>query len=237
MDFKKIFTKKRILFILLFGILALIGKNINFSAVVGAENQYFTLFQFFGPVAGSFLGPIFGVISVLSAELLDYLIVGKSFSLINIIRLSPMLFAAWYFGAKKKKITAIIPAAAIVLFIAHPIGRHAWVYSLYWLIPIAIAFLSKKYSNNLFLRSLGATFTAHSVGAVAWLYTIPMTAGQWLSLVPITAYERLMFACGITVSYVVFNAVLDKALHKFNWKIPEIQLNKLYILKRVGVRV
>ena len=43
---------KKIFFVLLFGFITLVGSQINFSAIVGAENQAFTLFQFFGPIAG-----------------------------------------------------------------------------------------------------------------------------------------------------------------------------------------
>ena len=91
-----------------------VGNRINFSAVVGAKNQYFTLFQFFGPIAGSFLGSIFGVVAVLFAELADFLIVGKAFSLINIIRLTPMLFAAYYFGSKNKSLKSSV--CVVLLF-------------------------------------------------------------------------------------------------------------------------
>src|SRR3989344_36007 len=101
MEFRKLFSKKRIIFLLLFVIMVFIGNRINFSALIGAENQFFTLFQFFGPIAGSFLGPFFGIISVLGAELVDFLLAGKIFTLVNVIRLTPMLFAAYYFGTKK----------------------------------------------------------------------------------------------------------------------------------------
>jgi len=227
MEIRKILTPKRVLFIALFAVLVFLGNRVNFSAVVGQNNQSFTLFQFFGPVAGSFLGPIFGAVSVLAAQLADYLAFGKAFTLINVLRLAPMLFAAWYFGAKKKQWTVVVPIAAIIAFNLHPVGRQAWLYSMFWLIPIAVAFIRP---NNLFLRSLGATLTAHCVGAVAWLYTVPMTAGQWLGLIPVTAVERLMFAAGIAVSYLAFNIVLDKAFDKFNVKVPEIQLNKLRVI-------
>jgi len=75
MNISKIFTKKGIIFLILFSALALIGMNINFSKLVGAESQFFTLFQFFGPVAGSFLGPIVGALSVLIAQLSNFFIV------------------------------------------------------------------------------------------------------------------------------------------------------------------
>ena len=63
----KIFTPKRILFIALFTALVYLGSQVNFSALIGADNQFFTLFQFFGPIAGSFLGPIYGTLTVLFA--------------------------------------------------------------------------------------------------------------------------------------------------------------------------
>ncbi len=238
MDLKKLFSKKRIIFLLLFIAMVFISNRINFSALVGAENQFFTLFQFFGPIAGSFLGSIFGVIAVLFAELADFLLVGKNFTLINIIRLTPMLFAAYYFGTNRKDISIIVPLIAIAAFIIHPIGRQVWFFSLYWTIPIIVKILPKKYSNNVLLKSLGATFTAHSVGGAAWVWTVPMTAARWIALIPIVAYERLLFAGGIAGSYVVFNTVLDKLAEKFKWNIPTdiLHIDRNYLLFKKPIR-
>jgi len=202
---------ERIFFIFLFSLLVFLGQRVNFSAIVGKENQFFTLFQFFGPVPGSFLGPIFGSLAVLVAEVVDYLVIGKTWNLINLLRLTPMVFAAFYFGSKKKGIL-IIPLLAMLFFNLHPIGKQAWIYSLYWTIPLLCRLLPQKYSQNLFLRSLGATFTAHSIGSVAWIYTIPMTAKQWLMLIPVTAFERLMFSLGITLSYIFLNRLIGELL-------------------------
>src|SRR3989339_577130 len=186
MEIRKIFSKKRIIFLVLFIAMVFVGNRINFSAVVGAKNQYFTLFQFFGPIAGSFLGSIFGVVAVLFAELAD--------------------------------------------FFLHPVGRQVWFYSLYWTIPIIVMVLPKKYSSNVLLKSLGATFTAHSVGGAAWIWAVPMTAEQWIMLIPVTAYERLLFAAGVAGSYVVLNTVMDKLIERFKWSIPSdvLHLDKGY---------
>ena len=132
MDLQKIFTKKRVIFIAIFTVLVLIGKQINFSPLVGADNQFFTLFQFFGPIAGAFLGSIIGALAVLIAELIDFFIVGKEVTLINLLRLSPMIFAAYYFGTKKKNLSIIVPIIAIAAFVLHPVGRQVWFFSLYW---------------------------------------------------------------------------------------------------------
>ncbi len=239
MDIKNMFSKKRILFLLLFIAMVFIGNRINFSALIGAKNQYFTLFQFFGPIAGSFLGPIFGIGAVLFAELADFLVAGKAFTLINLIRLTPMLFAAYYFGTKKKSLSVIVPLIAIGAFVLHPVGREVWFFSLYWTIPIIVMVLPKKYSGNVLLKSLGATFTAHSVGGAAWIWSVPMTAEQWIMLIPIVAYERLLFAAGIAGSYVVVNTLLDKAIEKFKWNIPVdiLHIDRNYLISKKRVRL
>jgi hypothetical protein len=53
-------------------------------------------------------------------------------------------------------------------------------------------------------------------------------------LIPIVAYERLLFAAGIAGSYVVLNTILDKLIEKFKWKIPldVLNIDKNYILSK-----
>ena len=235
MDIKKTFSKKRILFVAVFMAVALIAQRINFSGLVGAENQYFTLFQFFGPIAGSFLGAFFGIISILAAEVIDFFVVGKALTLVNVLRLTPMLFAAYYFGTKgKKKITVAIPAVCMAIFMLHPVGRQVWFFSLYWTIPIIVKMLPVKYADNAFLKGLGATFTAHAIGGAIWIWTVPMTAGQWVGLIPIVAYERLLFAAGIAGSYVLMNTSIDLLVEKFRWKVGDIlKVDKQYSLSKV----
>ena len=86
----------------------------------------------------------------------------------------------------------------MVAFIAHPVGAQAWVYSLYWLIPVVLYFLRKE---SLFLTALGSTFTAHAVGSVIWIYANPMTPQAWLVLIPVVFIERFVFASGMVVAY------------------------------------
>ncbi len=229
-NFNEIFTAKRIMFLALFSVLVLVAKQINFSALIGQENQFFTLFQFFGPIAGSFLGPFIGAGAVLISQITDSLLFGKAFDLIGLVRLTPMLFAAVYFGlyAKKKfNFSAIIPLIAMALFMLHPIGQQVWYFSLFWTIPL-IASIFKK---NLFLRSLGATFTAHSIGGVAWIYSVPMPAEAWIALIPIVAAERIAFALGISVSFIGFTTVLAKLENHIPTSI--ISIDKRYTIKNM----
>ena len=233
MKLNQLITKKGLLFLLIFSILVFVGDRINFSKLVGAQNQFFTLFQFFGPVAGAFLGPVVGVLSVLIAETGSYLLLGKAFTLINVLRLLPMLFAAWYFGTKKDKLSFLIPVAAIALFIAHPVGRQVWYFSLFWTIPVIIKLLPKKYGDRIFLKSLGATFTAHAVGGAMWNYIVPMTKAAWIALIPVVIYERLLFAAGIAVSFVLLNTLLDKLDSKT--KAEYVNVDKRYLLFKHAV--
>ena len=238
MDIKEFFTPKRLMFIALFAAFAFITQRINFSALVGADNQFFTVFQFFGPIAGAFLGPIVGVIAVFLAEAADFLVVGKELTLINIARLLPMLFATYFFATINKedrsKIFKIaVPLAAIALFVLHPVGGQVWFFALYWTIPIIAVLLPKKYSSSVAARSLGATFTAHAVGGALWIWTIPMTAAQWVGLIPVVAYERALFAAGIAASYIAVNALLAFVVDKLKLEVPGdvLRLNRKYALK------
>ena len=208
MKIENVLSAKGLAFVALFSAIVLVASNINFSAILGAENQQFTFFQFIGPIASGFLGAGAGVLAVLLAQVISFIWLGKSPELINVLRLAPMLFAALYFAkyGKGKIVQAIVPLACMALFMAHPVGAQAWVYSLYWLIPAIVLVLPE----NLFLRSLGSTFTAHAIGGIIWLYFIPSTPAFWMMLIPIVAFERTLFALGIAGSYFAFNTVLSK---------------------------
>ena len=93
--------------------------------------------------------------------------------------------------------------------------------------------MPSKYAETLIGRSLGATFTAHAVGGVLWIYTIPMTPEIYIALLPIVIVERTLFATGIAASYVAVNAILDKALETFDMAAPA---GLLHIEKRFTFR-
>ena len=209
MKIGNILSAKGLAFVMLFSLLVLAANQVNFSPILGgATNKSFTLFQFIGPVAGGFLGAGIGALSVLLAEVISFAWLGTSINLLNIALLAPMLAATAYFAlySRGKFAGALVSLVCMVAFIAHPVGQQAWIYSLYWLIPaIALAL-----PEHLFLRSLGSTFTAHSIGSVVWLYAFPSTPAFWLALIPVVAVERLLFASGISISYVALNALFAR---------------------------
>jgi hypothetical protein len=198
--------------------------QIPFSQIIGAKGLQFSLFDFYGPIAGGFLGSILGMAMVLGMQLVDWAWHGFSLNAGVIITLFPMIFAVLYF-AKKSKWALIVPVLAMLVFWANPEGRIAWFYALYWLIPIVAYFFYNKF---LLARALGATFTAHAVGSVLFLWVFNLKAAVWLSLIPIVWQERGLMALGICATYVVFNWGLSFVLAKTGIKLPFVKINPKY---------
>ncbi len=195
MKLNKLITAKGILFLIIFSVLVFVGDRINFSKLVGSQSQFFTLFQFFGPVAGAFLGPVVGVLSVLIAEVASKISTHSVFDLVTILRLTPMLFAAWYFGTKKGKLSMIIPVIAIIAFVAHPVGRQVWYFSLFWIIPIILKYTNEKSSKY----------------AVSGIVSIMGIILFWLSPAFRTLWFGLVFILAIALSY-NFSSISSKSL-------------------------
>ncbi len=196
-------TRKQLLFLALFTILGFTSLQLPFNHLAGS-NVSFTLFDFFGPIAGAFLGPVFGIASVLTVEVVDMLIKHSAWNAGSIIRLFPTLFAVYYFASLSKKNSAskwilAVPVLAMLSFVINPIGRQVFYYSFFWLIPL----IAYRFRSNLYIRSLGATFTAHAVGGAAWIWAFHLPAKVWQGLIPVVIEERLLFAAGIAASFVI----------------------------------
>jgi len=218
-----------IVFLALFSVLAFIGLQVSVFSIQGASGKAFTLFEFIGPMAGGFLG-MAGVAAVGIAKLVNLTSSGSQSGIIELIKLSPMMFAAYYFSKNSSrgfadKLGIIVPALAMAAFWLHPVGAQAWYYALYWTIPIIAKFLP----DRLFIRSLGSTFTAHAVGSVLFLYTIPTAPILWIGLIPVVAMERAIFALGISCSYVLFTNVLC-AVDKLKSISGYVNLEERYVL-------
>lgn len=194
--------QKKLFFLSLFSLLGYVSLQIPFNKLAGS-NVSFTLFDFFAPIAGAFLGPLYGIISVFAVMATNNLIKDVPWTQGAIIRLFPTLFAVYYFATIRKRETGkwilAVPVLAIVTFIAHPNGRQVPYYTLFWVIPL----IAYRFRGNLYMRSLGATFTAHAVGGAAWIWAFNLPPSVWQNLIPIVISERLLFAAGIAASYVV----------------------------------
>src|SRR3989344_2123675 len=200
--------QKKLLFLTLFTLVGFLSLQVPFNKLAGS-NVSFTLFDFFAPIAGAFLGPVYGIASVLTVLMTNNLVKDVPWTTGAIIRLFPTLFAVYYFAQIQKrsgKWILAVPILAILTFLAHPNGRQVPYYPLmFWFIPL----IAYRFKNNLFMKSLGATFTAHAVGGAAWIWAFNLKAEIWNALIPVVISERLLFASGIAVSYIVVKHTLN----------------------------
>ena len=207
-------TKRNLIFIAIFALVGVIALQIPVAQLEGSRVK-FTVYDAFAPIAGAFIGSIPGVIAVFLMQFFNFLAHGAHIEDAGtIIRFFPTLFAALYF-AKKGRFNLIIPAIAIIAFLAHPIGRTVWYFALFWIIPIVAYYFRDRF---LLARALGSTFTAHAVGGALWIWAFALPAPVWNSLIPVVAAERILFSLGIAGAFILVNnllCLLEKK-HVFN---------------------
>ena len=177
---------------------AVIAKCIKISFMVGSGYAFFSGMNVVTPLFGS-LGGALGLLLLFVFKISMFS--SKSFSTFSFLaHLVPGMASSLYWVTESKWMRLFLPTGCMAAFIVHPVGMKAFVYSLYWLIPVAI-YLSKR--NNLFLHALASTFVAHAVGSVIWLYTVPMTVEAWHALIPVVAVERLLFSSAIVIVHTI----------------------------------
>jgi hypothetical protein len=188
---------KKCFFLGVFGFCISILSLFKLNFMLGSHKLFFSGVNFILPLIGAFFSlPV-------TAFLISSLFVFKLLMGFSIVTMGLPTFIAACSWAVSSKILdfllhVILPLSCMILFIMHPVAGQAFAYSFYWLIPIALYALGNK---STFFRALSATFLAHAVGSIIWLYTVPMTSAQWLSLIPVVAVERLVMTCGMVVLY------------------------------------
>lgn len=198
-------NKKQVWLVAGFAVLGLIALQFSVSHLAGSRAQ-FTVFDAFAPAIGGFLGGIPAIIAVALAEIANFLAHGsQALDAGTIIRFFPILMAVFYF-AKKTQWSFVVPLVAIFLFNLNPVGRSVWYFSLFWLIPVVMYFFQDRW---VLARALGATFAAHAVGGALWVWFFHLPREVWISLIPVVIIERLLFAAGITVSYLAGMAIKE----------------------------
>ncbi|MBI5037991.1 MAG: hypothetical protein HZC01_04815 [Candidatus Kerfeldbacteria bacterium] len=221
--------QKKIIALLLGATLGLLFLSLPVSQIIATGNQHFTLFDLTAPTLGAFIGSGWGAATVIIVKLVHAFSTNQALDTITIIRLFPLAMAALYFGARRSKfIIALIPLICMALFIMHPEGRQAWYYALYWLIPV-VAIFAKR---SLVLNSLGATFTAHAIGGVTFLYALNLSAEVWIALIPIVFIERMIFTAGTAVSYVALNSLANWLHVKLHVPMPARLIQPEYTFSR-----
>lgn len=187
----------------------------SISFLVGASVSSISGFALLAPVLAS-MGSIQIPFLMVISKLFFKHISSAGISFLPITLYIPTVCSMLYGYYSYTWLRISISMICITLFLMHPVGYGAAPYALFWLIPIICSFVSKK---HIFWTMLGATFTAHAVGSVLWLYQVPMTSAQFLALIPIVIVERCMMACIMTVAY-----YLLKNVHIQRYLLPLLSL-------------
>jgi hypothetical protein len=173
-----------------------LGMLFKLSWVVGSSYTMFSMSGLSTPLIGLFGGVAATTVFWTITAIFRLCLAPVSLSMCAFY--IPGYFASLYLASDNKVLQSSIPFVCMILFLIHPVGYQAAPYVSYWIIPIVV---SMGFFKSLFMRALGATFTAHAVGSVIWLYTVPMTATSWYALIPIVAVERITYAAGIVLVY------------------------------------
>lgn len=222
--------KNKIIFIAIFTVLGFLLLQLPVNNLIGTKARL-TSFDMFYPISGAFLGGVWGIFAVSLMQVVNLAFHGfggvqttSILSLFATIRLLPMIAGVLGFSNLGKK-TLAIPLLSILAFLANPVGREAWFFTLLWVIPFAAWPFRNRF---LVARSFGATFISHAVGGAVWVWAFPTTAAYWAMLIPIVALERSVFAFGMSASYLfVNNAVYFLQSKKL---LPSgLTLNKKYL--------
>jgi hypothetical protein len=197
-------------------VMILFAKFVPFNWIVGSYRCAFSLTTIFAPVMAKQFG--FGWISLFfisknwfsfaampgvaclsleplanSGSVASGSHVFFSCLLLSLLHRTPLLFASFAYRTRHWFTSIFLPALCMLLFVSDAVGSVAWCYSLYWVIPMILYFVK----NSLLTRALGASFVAHSVGSVIWLYTGNISAEIWIGLIPIVVCERLLMTAGM----------------------------------------
>ncbi len=189
----------------LWALLALGASLIPIRPFLAGGQLPFTAFEFVGPLGGVFIAPLAGAIAAVAAKGAGFAIASAAVSTFALARLVTPGFAALYLGSKSPWIL-LAPLVAIVGFLLNPIGQQAPVITLVWAAAIALWPLRQFF----FARALGATLTAHAVGGLLFVWLVPTKIAFWQTLPLIVVGERLVFALGLTLAYVVIKELSAK---------------------------
>lgn len=176
----------------------LLSRSILWFPIYGKLLCYFTPFALMSPVIGTYTGSWFIAAVLVGKWLVAHQL--TTASCVVLVRQIPSLVASWTFNQNNVLVRLSVPLVAFLIFNGYWWGSIAMVYSLLWLLPISLVMLQV---NTLLARSLIASFNAHAMGTLIWLWIDALPAEMWFALTPLAFMERLLIAGGImALSYV-----------------------------------
>lgn len=183
-------------------ITTMITRLMKCTPIIGSSSLLFSLSSCVMPL-GALCGGYFGLCMTVAFSALHSIVFAKKaffltfFGIITLLRV-PTVIAALFLKNKSAVFAWSISFVCIALFLVHPQGYLAAPYALYWFIP---PLLSLIFKDIFFAQCLSATLLQHAVGSVIFLYKTDMIAAHWYALIPVVAFERLLFASGMVIAY------------------------------------
>lgn len=187
------------LFSIFLPIIAALVACLPFNYIVGSKAALFSYSTMVIPALGSCYSLVYVIFYIFSKSLFSY-----KFSYLFFIHRLPLICATRALQSRNIKFFVGLPTLSMILFCMHPVGSQVVYYSWYWFIPMIIyAFVQ----DSIYSRALAASFVAHAVGSVIWLYTGNIPAETWTMLIPLVAVERLLIAIGMVAFVYVFRSI------------------------------
>lgn len=174
------------------------------SFMVGSIHAFFSATNILMPVTAGCVG-MATLSGALGVKILLALLFGKAALATILVNTVPGWFGSWALVSRHWVVRILVPIICMALFMLHPEGAQASIYTLYWLIPVFL-----YYSKMPFAQALSSTFVAHAVGSVLWIYSTNMAASVWLLLIPVVAVERITFAVGIITAQKLISYLTKK---------------------------
>lgn len=183
------------LFVVFGCISLLISHLVHFNWIIGSLSAHFSYIHFVLPAFIKHFG-VLGVVLLYGFNI---------FKVHNIFAFVAAKFGMIYSGYIYNRInvfnSVILPAAAMILFMAHPIGGIVYFYSFYWFIPMVLFVFFRK---HIFAQALISAFIAHALGSLVWLYCYQLAAPFWIAAMPVVLFERCLIALGIIATDKVY---------------------------------
>lgn len=168
----------------------LLARLMPFHWIVGSWSSWFSWSTMMAPIVSKYAG-----LGWLALFLVPIKGIHGLTLFMFVVRRLPLLGASLAYKQQHVMSWVVLPIICMTLFVIHPIGSQAWPYAMYWCIPIILWFIS----DTIWSRALGASFVAHAIGSVIWLYTGNIPAHLWYGLIPVVIVERLCMASGMVV--------------------------------------
>ncbi|MBP6869997.1 hypothetical protein KBC04_03890 [Candidatus Babeliales bacterium] len=186
--------------------IATIVAFLPFNFIIGSKAACFSYSSMSIPALGYQQSLVYVILYFFTKGLFSY-----SFPLLFFLHRLPIFFATIALRYWDFKISVLLPLLAILLFCVHPTGVQVFYYSWYWFIPMVIYFFGK---DTIYCRALIASFVAHAVGSVIWLYCGFIAPEVWTALMPLVIVERLIIAAGMIGFISLYNFIEDFCSHK-----------------------